>query len=90
MNWQLVLEIAASIMGIVMSLGYYPQAYKIFKKKSGENVSLLSYSIFTLGTSTWMMYGIYIKSWTIIISFIFGVIGSWLTLILLLKYKTKR
>jgi uncharacterized protein with PQ loop repeat len=38
----MLIEVLASIMGIVMSLGYYPQAYNIWKKKSAGNVSKLS------------------------------------------------
>ena len=89
MDWNVIFEYVVSILGILMSVGYYPQAYTIWKKKSSKNVSIISYVIFVLGTSTWMLYGIYLNNWTIFWSFIFGVIGSWLTLILIIIYRKK-
>jgi len=86
----MIIEILASIMGILMSLGYYPQAYTIIKKKSAKNVSKLSYTIFSIGTTTWLIYGIMIKSVPIILSFVLGVIGSVLTLILTFIYSKKK
>lgn len=86
----MILEILASIMGILMSLGYYPQAYKIIKNKSSENISLISYSLFALGTLTWLVYGLSINSIPIILSFALGVVGSWLVLILSITYSKKK
>ena len=89
MDWNIIFEYIVSILGILMSVGYYPQAYTIWKKKSSKNVSIISYVIFVLGTSTWTLYGIYLNNWTIFWSFIFGVVGSWLTLILIIIYRKK-
>jgi len=86
----MIIEIIATIMGLLLSFGYYPQAYKIWKKKNAESVSLVSYIIFVLGTLTWTLYGFYIKSWVIVVSFIIGVIGSSLVLILKLYYTDQR
>ncbi len=72
-----------------MSLGYFPQAYRIYKNKSSKNVSILSYVIFSFGTLTWLVYGLLINDLPIILGFILGVIGSWLVLILTLIYNKK-
>jgi len=84
---QYFIQILATVMGVVMSLGYYPQAFKIWKTKSSGDISIPSFIIFSIGTFTWLTYGFYISDWTIIISFVFGVVGSWLVLILSLLYK---
>ena len=80
-------EFLVTMAGIAMSLSYYPQAYKIFKAKSGGNVSALSYMIFGFGTAVWFLYGVFKKDATIMSGFFFGVIGSWLVLFLLFKYR---
>ena len=82
-------QILTTLAGTAMSLGYYPQAYAIYKKKSTENISLFSYTIFAIGTLIWMLYGFYLHDWTIIASFVIGVIGSWLVLGLTLYYNRK-
>ncbi|MEK6830115.1 MAG: SemiSWEET family transporter [Nanoarchaeota archaeon] len=89
MQYIIIIKILATVMGIIMSLGYFPQAYKIYKNKSSKNISILSYIIFSLGTLTWLIYGISINDLPIILGFILGVIGSWLVLILTLIYNKK-
>ncbi len=74
-------------MGVAMSMGYYPQAYKIFKNKSSKDVSILTYLVFGVGTIVWLLYGIYTRDIVVALGFVFGVIGSWLVIFLLLKYK---
>ena len=85
----MLIKYLATIMGIVMSFGYYPQIYQIIKTKSVKNISLTTFLIFGIGTTTWLIYGIYLNDWVIILSFIFGVIGSWSIVILNLLFKDK-
>jgi len=73
-----------------MSLGYYPQAYKIWKNKSAADISIPAFIIFSLGTLTWFIYGITISDIPIIVSFILGVIGSWTVLFLSIKNKNNK
>ena len=82
-------EIFVTLVGVLMSLGYYPQIYKIIKTKSAKDVSLISYIIFSFGTTTWFIYGIVKKDPIIFFGFIFGVIGSILVLFLKIFYKKK-
>jgi MtN3 and saliva related transmembrane protein len=73
-----------------MSLGYYPQAWKVFKTKSAKDISISSFVIFSIGTASWLCYGLYLHDFTIILSFALGVVGSWTILILSLWYRRKR
>lgn len=70
-----------------MSLGYFPQAYKIYKNKSSKDVSLITYCVFTFGCWVWLTYGIVTHSWPVIAGFIVGVVGSSLVLILIFRYR---
>ncbi|MFZ2523293.1 MAG: SemiSWEET family transporter [Minisyncoccia bacterium] len=82
-------QIVTTIVGITMSLGYYPQAYKIWKLKSAKEISLINYLILGVGTTVWFIYGYVLKDLVIMTSFIFGVIGSWLMIFLVLKYRDR-
>lgn len=84
-----MLQIIVTVMGIVMSLGYYPQAWRIYKSKSAKDISLLTYTIFALGTTTWLLYGLYLGDMVIILSFLMGVIGSFLVLSLAIYYRKR-
>ncbi|MEK9157225.1 MAG: SemiSWEET family transporter [Patescibacteria group bacterium] len=76
-----LLDTLAAIMGVAMSLAYYPQLWKIYKRKSAANISRISYSAFAVGTTTWLLYGIAHHDYVVIAGFVFGVIGSWGVLI---------
>ncbi len=74
------------IFGIAMSLGHFPQAYTMFKNKTGKNVSILAYSIFAIGTTIWFVYGMIKNDMAIITSYAPGLFGAWLVLILRIYY----
>jgi len=82
-------QILTTVVGIMMSVGYFPQAYKIYKTKSADNISLVAFIVFALGTLLWTLYGFFINDFVLILSFIIGAIGSWLVLFLSIKYKIK-
>ena len=82
-----MISLIATILGVCMSVAYFPQAYKIYKNRSAKNISLLSYSVFALGTLVWTIYGILLQDVPIIISFGIGVLGSWTVLTLAIIYR---
>lgn len=61
------LPIITTIFGILMGIAYFPQTYKIFKRKSARDVSLATYSLFGIGIFFWLLYGISITNYPIII-----------------------
>ncbi|MCX6822913.1 MAG: SemiSWEET family transporter [candidate division SR1 bacterium] len=85
-----IFQVLTTIVGIVMSIGYFPQAYKLYKTKSAENISILSFCIFAAGTFIWTLYGILIGDRVLILSFVVGVVGSRLVLGLAITYKKKK
>ena len=84
------LQVLTTVVGIVMSIGYFPQARKFYKTKSAENISLVTFTIFAVGTAIRTLYGIIIHDMVLILSFVVGVVGSWLCLFLAIMYKVKK
>lgn len=80
-------QILVMIVGMLMSFGYYPQAYKIYVLRDASSVSRAAMLIFALGSTLWTLYGLLLFDWVIILSFIFGMIGSWLIVILTFIYE---
>jgi len=79
-----------TIVGVGLSVAYYPQAWRIWKKRSSEDVSIPSYILFAVGTTTWTLYGFYKSDIPIISSFLLGALGSWLVLFLALYFRGKK
>jgi len=76
-----LLSIITLITGIIMSLSYYPQAFKIFKRKQCKDISPITFLILFLGGVIWLIYGIVNQLFVIAISFSIGIIGVLLVLI---------
>jgi len=89
MSYGSILGWLAGVMGVVMSLGYYPQVYAIWKTKSSRDVSLLTYGIFLIGNIVWTLYGLYLKDYAVITGFIIGIPGAALILALGYYYRRK-
>ena len=81
------MAIIVTILGVLMSLAYFPQAYRIYKQRSSKDISLISYGIFSVGTLAWFIYGVLLNDLPIILSFGIGVLGSWTVLTLAIIYR---
>ncbi|MCR4283957.1 MAG: SemiSWEET family transporter [Parcubacteria group bacterium] len=84
-----MIETIVTLIDVLMSVGYFPQAYKIYKNKFAGDISILTYIIFSTGTFIWVLYGIYLKDLPIVFSFAIGVFGSWSVLALALYYRKR-
>ena len=68
------LSILAMISGTIGALSLAPQAYKIFKRKSAKDISILTYVFFTLSGIIWIAYGFELMNWSILLpQFIGGI-----------------
>ncbi len=86
-NLTALLAVLATITGVIGSLGIYPQAFKIIKRKSCNDVSLLTFAIFIPGGIIWVLYGISLNNIPVIVSNLLGLIGSLCVTIAYFIYK---
>lgn len=84
-----IVILLASVAGVVMGLGWWPQVFKIFKTKSVSDLSITTYLIFWPALIIWLIYGFYINEFPVIISNLFGVSGCGLILIGYFLYTKK-
>jgi len=82
-----IVSILATIMGIIMSLSHFSQAYKIYKRKSAKDISLTFITVFTIGAYIWLAYGLLLQEWPVIISFLIACFGTTTVLFLTLRYR---
>lgn len=80
-----LLATLATIFGVINGFANLPQIFKIFKTKSAKDISKITYSILTVGSIVWVLYGIEIKNIAILtmnglalIEFIIILIGCYL------------
>ena len=47
---------------------FVPQAWLTFRTRDVSGISLAMYSVFTLGIALWLVYGIFIEAWPVVIA----------------------
>ena len=63
-----IIEILATILGVITGLGNIPQILKILKNKSVKDISLTTYIIFMISSAVWLIYGFQLNSFPLIIA----------------------
>ncbi|MEO8586810.1 MAG: PQ-loop domain-containing transporter [Acidobacteriota bacterium] len=63
-------------MGIATGAAYVPQAARIWKRKSSEDVSVLTYGMFLGGQIIYLVYGIRFHQTPIVIGMVANIAGS--------------
>ena len=56
------------VAGSLTTLAFIPQVVKIWKSWHTRDISSGMFSIFSLGVLLWLIYGVQIESWPIIIA----------------------
>lgn len=56
------------LAGALTTLAFVPQVLKIWKSKQANDISLATFAIFSSGVALWLVYGLRIASWPIILA----------------------
>ncbi|MBW2995851.1 hypothetical protein KY332_00965 [Candidatus Woesearchaeota archaeon] len=62
-----ILSMLATVFGVVNGVANFPQIYKIFKRKSAHDISVLTYAALTMGSFIWILYGIEIMNFPVLV-----------------------
>ena len=65
---------------------FIPQAWLTWKTKRADGVSLGMYSIFTLGVALWLVYGLVIGAWPIVIANAITLVLALFILVMKIRY----
>ena len=74
-------EMIGLVAGVLTTSAFVPQVYKTWKSKSADGLSLTMYLVFFVGIILWLIYGIYIQSFAMILT---NAVTSFLALLLIL------
>lgn len=69
------------------TLAFVPQAHHSWKTRDLSGISLPMYSLFSLGVMGWLIYGVMINSWPIIVANSITLVLACVVLYLKLKHK---
>ncbi len=63
-----LIDWVGSIAAFLTTASFVPQAWHTFRTRDVSGISLGMYSFFTLGVALWLVYGVLIMAWPIIIA----------------------
>ena len=72
---------------VCTTIAFLPQAIKVYKTKSTKDISLYMFLIFTIGVLSWLIYGLIINDWPVILANAITLVLSFFILIYKLRYK---
>jgi len=81
-------ELIGLVAGILTTISFLPQVIKTWKTRSAKDLSLGMFSIFCIGTLLWLIYGILITNWPVMVANAITLILSSFLLYFKLKFKT--
>jgi MtN3 and saliva related transmembrane protein len=56
------------VAAFLTTASFVPQAWLTFKTRDVRGISLGMYSAFTLGVALWLVYGVLIQAWPVVIA----------------------
>ena len=56
------------IAAILTTFSFLPQALLTFRTRNVDGISLGMYSVFTVGVALWLVYGLTLNAWPIVIA----------------------
>jgi MtN3 and saliva related transmembrane protein len=85
-----LLDLLGLSAGSLTTISFVPQVIKTWRSKSADDISTGMFAIFSTGLVLWMVYGIYLQSFPIIISNVITLVLTIIILILKYRYAIKQ
>ena len=78
------------IAGLLTTMAFIPQVWKIYRTKSGKDISARMFSLFSAGVVLWLIYGILLESMPLILSNAVTLVLSLTIIALKVRYSRPR
>ena len=62
------IDLIGYVAATLTTASFVPQALQTFKTKDVRGISLGMYSVFTLGVALWLVYGVLMAAWPIVLA----------------------
>lgn len=61
-------DLLGAIAGILTTLAFVPQVWRVWRTRSTRDISLGMYLVFTAGVGFWLAYGLVLGAWPIVVA----------------------
>ena len=80
-------DLIGSLAAVLTTASFIPQAWHTFRTRDVSGISLGMYSLFTVGVALWLVYGVLIMAWPIIIANLITTSLALAILVMKLRYR---
>lgn len=80
-------DVIGYLAAALTTLSFLPQALHTFKTKDVSGISLSMYSAFTGGVALWLVYGVLLSAWPIVIANVVTLSLAMTILVMKLRYR---
>jgi MtN3 and saliva related transmembrane protein len=80
------IETIGSLAAASTTLCWLPQAVKIIRERQTQGISLITQAVFTVGLALWLIYGLFLMNWPLIVANAVTLVFSVVILILKVRY----
>lgn len=63
-----LIDIVGFLAALLTTVSFVPQAWHTFRTRDVRGISLGMYSAFALGVALWLVYGLLLGSWPIVVA----------------------
>ncbi len=81
-----LIDAVGGFAATLTTVSFLPQVWQVWRTKHTADISLGMYGFFTLGVALWLIYGILLLSWPIIIANAITVLLAGAVLVMKLKF----
>ncbi len=86
-NGMLLSDWIGTLAACLTTASFVPQAWHTFRTRDVSGISLGMYSLFTVGVALWLVYGILLVAWPIIIANAITTSLALMILVMKLRYR---
>ena len=61
-------DLIGTLAAVLTTISFLPQALHTFRTKDVRGISLGMYSAFTLGVALWLVYGLLLGAWPVVVA----------------------
>lgn len=79
-------DLIGTLAAVLTTISFLPQALHTFRTKDVRGISLGMYSAFTLGVAMWLVYGLLLGAWPVVIGNVITLALASAILVMKLRY----
>jgi MtN3 and saliva related transmembrane protein len=79
-------EWIGGIAATLTTCSFIPQVWRVWRTRHTRDISLLMYTLFTTGVALWLIYGILLGAWPIIVANSITLLLAGMVLVLKLRF----